>query len=83
LFWVPPRGRSIAWHSVSKHHATPIVATIAAHQKATAALMVVLKRKLRLEDNLGGKAYMTATIRMDRSGKSCRRCLARDAGRFN
>jgi hypothetical protein len=34
--------------------------------------MVALKRKLRLEDNLGGKAYMTATIRMDRSGKSRR-----------
>jgi hypothetical protein len=34
----------------------PIFATIAAHQKAPAALMVALKRKLRLEDNLGGKA---------------------------
>jgi hypothetical protein len=34
----------------------PIFATIAAHQKAAAALMVALERKLRLEDNLGGKA---------------------------
>ena len=35
----------------------PIFAAIAEHQKAAAALMVALKRKLRLEDNLGGKAY--------------------------
>ena len=60
----------------------PIFATIAAHQKAAAALMVALKRKLRLEDISAAKP-VTATIRMDRSGKSCRRGLARDAGRFN
>jgi hypothetical protein len=53
----PARGRSIAWHSVSKASRDPIVATIAAHQKAAAALMVALKCKLQLEDNLGGKAY--------------------------
>jgi hypothetical protein len=44
--------------------------------------MVALKRKLRLEDNLGGKAY-DGDDPMDRSGKSCRRGLARDAGPFN
>jgi hypothetical protein len=27
------------------------------HQKAAAALMIALKCKLRLEDDLGGKAY--------------------------
>jgi hypothetical protein len=35
----------------------PIFATIAAHQKAAAALMVALKHKWRLEDKLGDKAY--------------------------
>ena len=35
----------------------PIFATIAAHQKAAAALTVVLQHKWRLEDKLGGKAY--------------------------
>jgi hypothetical protein len=35
----------------------PIFATIAAHQKAAAALMVALKHKWRLEDKLGGKVY--------------------------
>jgi hypothetical protein len=35
----------------------PIFATIAAHQKAAAALTVVLQHKRRLEDKLGGKAY--------------------------
>ena len=35
----------------------PIFATIAAHQKAAAALMVALKHKWLLEDKLGGKAY--------------------------
>jgi hypothetical protein len=45
----------------------PIFATIAAHQKAAAALMVALKRKLRLEDNRSAAKPMTAAIR---SGKS-------------
>ena len=35
----------------------PIFATIAAHQKAAAALIVALKHKWRLEDKLGGRAY--------------------------
>jgi hypothetical protein len=35
----------------------PIFATIAAHQKAAAALMVALQHKWRLEDKLGDKAY--------------------------
>jgi hypothetical protein len=35
----------------------PIFATIAAHQKAVAGLMVALKHKWRLEDKLGDKAY--------------------------
>ena len=34
-----------------------IFATIAAHQKAVAGLMVALKHKWRLEDKLGDKAY--------------------------
>jgi hypothetical protein len=47
------------WRVTVKRHTSrdPIFATIAAHQKAAAVLMVALKHKWRLEDRLGGKAY--------------------------